>query len=255
MGLKDKYQIDNKTWKIVQKKFIYSILLGVPVAAFVFSFCTWPIIDGFSWTLVPIIPWSILYIVALSIYSLFLTRSMYTLFALFLVLALFLYSFTVLASACVFRLFGIIGLFIQSTFLIVTGIFLCRHYYRYYGHVWDSHCYHNENTVLDQKNGRYDFLNNFNMDEYNIKKKSGEKYSNAALTSIIYMVSPIGGGIAIIFSKGHDYTIPIIIGWVLSVLASLGFTKIVAGGFFMYRKLAYFEKKLGKPIINGLLDS
>ena len=254
MDLKKKHKIDDETWQKLKKG--YKLLLfGTPFLTFFFASGTWAIIDGFSWSLVPILPWSIIYLFALITYSSFFKNSKHTLLIMLLFLLLVPYFFAVLSSAAVFRFFGTSGLLIQSMFFIVTSVFLCIHYYKYYGKVWESHGYHNENTVLDQENGRYDFLNNFNMDEYKIKKKSGKKYSNTALTSLIYMVSPIGGGIAIIFSKGHDYTITIVIIWLLSVFTSQGFIKIVAGGLYMYRKLAYFEKKLGKPIINGRLDS
>lgn len=254
MRIQDKYRINDITWDRLQKGYTYGILLGSPFAAVVFAFITWPIIDDFSWTLIPIIPWATLYIIILPMHNLFFKQSKYTIFILFLMLVLFAYFFAVMASACVYRLFGFTGIIIQSTFLIVSIIFLCRHYYKYFGRVWKSHKYHNENVVLDQENGRYDFLNNFNLDESKINRKKGKRYSNTALTSLIYLVSPVGGGISLIFSKDGDYTIPLIIGWFLSVPVTLGFTKIIMGAFYNYHKLAYFEKKLGKPIINGLLE-
>ncbi len=252
MKLKAKYQIDNDTWKKLKET--YNLLLGSPFVAIVFAFITWPIINNFSWTLVPIVPWALFYLIILSMRIQFFKQSKYTVFLMFLSLSLFTYFFGVIASACVFRLFGTIGLFIQSAFLMLTGIFLCNRYFKYYDIVWESHKYHNENVILDQENGRYDFLNNFNMDEGKVKSQKGKYYSNAALISLIYLISPAGVGIGLIFSKNGNYLIPIIICWILSVPTTLGFIKPVMAGFYIYRKLSYFEKKLGKPIINGLLE-
>ncbi len=254
MGIKEKYQIDDATWKVVQKKFVYGILLGIPFAASVFAFCTWPIIDGFSWTLVPIIPWGILYMIALPMYSLFLVRSKHTLLVMTLALLLFSYSFAVLASASVFRFFGALGLIIQSVVLLLTSVFLSTHYYKYYGKVWESHDYHNEEVVLDQENARYDFLNHFNLDESKLIKKTGKGYSNPFFISLISFIAPLSVAGGIILSRNGMGVLVIVIGWVLSAPVSLGFIKPLMGNFYNYRKLAYFEKKLGKPIINGLIE-
>jgi len=253
MGIKKKYQIEDYTWQKLKKGYML-VLFATPFITFVFTFCTWPIIDGFSWTFVPILPWSIIYLFALITYGSFFKRSKHTLLILSLFFLLITYFFAVLASAAIFRLFGIIGLIIQSICLLVTITFLCIHYFKYYGKIWESHKYHNENVVLDQENGRYDFLNNFNMDESKVKGKKDKNYSNAALISLIYLISPVGGSVALIFSKGGNYTIPIIIGWILSIPVTFGLIKPVMGGFYNYRKLAFFEKKLGKPIINGLIE-
>jgi hypothetical protein len=228
--------------------------LGIPFAASVFTSITWAIVDNISWIPVPSIPWAFLYIIVLLMHKSFFKRSKYTLLILFLMIALFAYSFAVMASACAFRFLHYPGLIMQTAILLIIVTFICGNSYSYYGKVWASNKFHNENVVLDQENGRYDFLNNFNMDESELKKQSGKQYSNAALTSLICMVSPVGVGISLIFAKGNDYTIPLIIVWILSVPVSLGFAKIIMGIFYNYRKLAYFEKKLGKPIINGLLD-
>ena len=253
MIINKNYQVDNYTWKQLKNKFLL-VVFGTPALTFGITFCTWPLVDGFSWSLVPVIPWSIIYLFSIFTCGMFFKSSKHTLLILFLLQTLVMYFFAVLSSACVFRIFGTNGLFIQSTFLIATGIFLCKHYFKYYDTVWESHKYHNENVVLDQENGRFDFLNNFNMDESKVKGKKSKYYYNSALISLVYLISPVGGAVALIFSKGGNYTIPIIIGWILSIPVTLGLIKPVMGGFYNYRKLAFFEKKLGKPIINGLIE-
>ena len=185
---------------------------------------------------------------------LFFKRSKYSVFVHLLFIILFVYFLAVLASACVFRLFGNIGLVINSIFITISGIFFHHNYYKHWDDVWNSHSFYNENTAIDQENARFDYLNGFNIDESKVNKEAGKKGSNPALVALISSIAPIGVGIGLIFSKFNMHKFIFIIIWIGANYTILGFTKGIAAYFYNYRKLAYFEKKLGKPIINGLLE-
>jgi hypothetical protein len=161
--------------------------------------------------------------------------------------------FAASSSACIFRFFGINALIIQNLILIIASIFFCRYYYCYWNKVWESHKRHNETVAIDLENGRHDFLNNFDMNEDEVKKSKTKKLSNPAMINLAISIAPVGVAISFIFSKNNDHKTPLIIFWVLSIPLILGWLKMVMAGFYYFKKLSYYEKKIGKPIINGLL--
>lgn len=135
MNIKEKYQIDDNAWQKLSKNFKF-ILFGTPVLAFGFSFLTWPIIDGFSWTLVPIAPWAIVYLLFIFTYRSFFKIAKHTAFILALSALLVCFYFAVLGGVCVFRLFGRTGLLIQILLMAPIGVFIFLHYYKYWDNVW-----------------------------------------------------------------------------------------------------------------------
>jgi hypothetical protein len=160
--------------------------------------------------------------------------------------------FLTLASACCYRFFGTRGLLLQEPLLFVAGLFICRYYFRHWSKVWESHRNHNENIAIDLINGRFDFLNSFDMSEGSIKKNR-RKMSNPAIMNLVLIFAPMGVSISMIFAKHRDYSTPLSIAWILSIPVSLGWLKMVMGVYFNFKKISYYEKKIGKPIINGLL--
>lgn len=167
----------------------------------------------------------------------------------FFFISLKLVSFIIWSSACAFRLFGINALLVQNALLLLYACGFFQHYFKYWSKVWESHKDHNENVALDLANGRYGFLNNFDMTE---NKKV--KYSNPALMKMALAVSPIGGAITLLFTQHGDRTTPILICWLLSVPVILGGYKLVIVPVHHFFKISYYEKLIGKPIVNGFLD-
>jgi hypothetical protein len=253
MGLKDRYHINDPTWTKL-KRVLQIVLVGMPFLSAVIAFVTWPIITTLSWA--PAIAISCLLFCATVVvfHRLLMVRSKYTILLMACGLSLYELYFVTLSSACVYRFFGMHGILAQNLLLLATGSFLCRHYYHYWDGVWESHKRYNETVALDLENGRYDFLNNFNMDTDKLNKGHKRGLSRAALRDVALTIAPIGVGISLLFAKGRGYAAPIAIMWVLSIPFILGFLKMVVGVFYGFRKLSYYEKKCGKPIINGLLD-
>jgi hypothetical protein len=62
MSLKEKYQIDDATWAKLKSFFLIGILLGIPFISGCTAFMTWPILDGFSWTLPILLTGALFYI-------------------------------------------------------------------------------------------------------------------------------------------------------------------------------------------------
>lgn len=252
MSLKQKFQINDAAWNKTKSSFI-RILWGIPFLASVFSFVTWPIITNLSWCSAVTIPCAILYVMCIVLYSQYLTQSKYTLFFSTCVVSLFVWGMIIIADACCYRFFGTTGLLIQNLVLIPTGIFLCIHYYYYWSKVWDSHKKHNETVMMDLVNGRYDCLNNFNLDEKNDKKAKKQRPSIAALSGLALQIAPVGVVIGTLFSRHGNYSVPCAICWPLSFAVAIGCFKLIMAGFIHSSKLSQYEKKIGKPIINGLL--
>jgi hypothetical protein len=253
MGLKEKYQINDDTWKKTKGRYLKVFLLGTPYLAICFAFMTWPVITNLSWSPIVLIPWIVFYIPCLVSASRFIALSKYSLFMYLYLNFLLEFYFIILSSACCFRFFGINGLLIQSVLLLIAIIAFSKHYYSYWNFVWESNKNHNENVALDLENGRFDFLNMFDMDERKIQKKHKEKMSNPALVSLLAKILPLSTGTTFIFIKHHDYTIPLAFAWVLIFFFILGFLKNVIAVLNNFNKICYYEKMIGKPIINGLL--
>lgn len=253
MNLKDKYLINNATWLKLKGYYIKGILLGFPFLSISFAFMAWAINDNIAWGKAVLFSGAIFYASSLLFWRFIFVRSKYTLlFANWGALTFIEICFIILSSACAFRFFGTIGVFVQSAFLLIAGVFLCRHYYIFFNKVWDSHKRHNETIVLDLKNGRYDFLNNFDMNEAKVKKTINQRLSNPAIMNIVAFISPVIVGSSLMLRGKPD--IRIIIPWVLSIPFILGWLKVLVAVFYNFRKISYYEKKIGKPIINGLLD-
>lgn len=246
------HHINIETWSKLIKLLII-IAVWFPFSASVFTFSTWPIIGNNSWIKPISFTWVLIYIILLILFKKSISKSKYTFFLLFVCILSFDIHFIVISSACAYRFYGFPGVLIQNSLLLSAGIPISIYYFRYWNKVWESHRKHNETVVLDLENGRYDFLNNFDMSEDKVTKNQKKKLSGPSLANIVITSASIGSAIPVIFSKSGDYTIPIIIAWVLSIPFILGWLKVVVAIFYNYRKLAYYEKKIGKPIINGLL--
>lgn len=253
MGLNDEFLINKATW-IKLNKLFKLMLIWFPFTSIVLVFIIWPIITNLSWTPAIVIPWFLTYISIIYFYRKWFIQSKFTVFVLFIAICSFEIFFVIISNACVFRFFGWHGFVLQNFLLFAIGFFFCRHYYHCWNRVWESHKKHNETTVLDLENGRYDFLNNFDMSEGVINKTRKWKLSNPPLFNLVFAIAPIGVAILLIFAKSKNYTTPIVILWILSVPFILFFLKLVVGVFLNFRKLSYYEKKIGKPIINGLLE-
>lgn len=247
MSIKKQYHIDDATLDKLKRSYIL-ILLGSPFVASVFSFLTWPIIDGFSWTLVPLLPWSLCYVFFLFSYKSYFIHSRRTLLILTINIALFVFYFGTMASACSYRIYSMYGLIITISLLVIIAIIIFTRSYPYWNTVWQSHINCNKLEILDLNNARYDFLNNFNMTEN--KKKEGKSLS---LIPILSSIIPVASGLGIILSKKDHITWILVLGMILCSFATLGFIKTLTGSFYNYRKLIYFEKKIKGSIINGLL--
>lgn len=253
MSIKEKYRIPDDTWEKIKKAFLL-VVFATPFMAGIFSFLTWPIVDGFSWSLVPVVPWALFYFYAIATCIPFLKRSRHTVLIISILILLIAYFFASIGFASIFRLFGKSGLLILLSVLMPASVVVCIRYFKYWEKVWESHRFHNEETVLDLKNGRYDFVRNFDMDESILKKKKQRQYSNPAIMSIIYMIAPLGVGLGMILHRSEQFTFTFALLAALSIPASLGFLKPFAASLLMYRKLSFYEKQIGKPIINGLLE-
>lgn len=92
------------------------------------------------------------------------------------------------------------------------------------------------------------------MDENAIRKKKEKQYSNPAVVSLAYLIAPIGVGIGMLLFRKQQLTLGFALMATLCILVSFGILKPFASGFYIYRKLVNYEKQLGKPIINGLLQ-
>lgn len=252
MSLKNTNHINDATWQKLLKQ-LKLLLVWFPTLCVLQVGITWAMIGNLSWSFVIMILWLFPYVLIILFSRRWLTRSKFTLFSLFLMMSSFEMFFIIMSSACIYRFYGISGLWIQNLILLAAGIFVCRYYYSYWDRVWISHENYNETIALDLQNGRYDFLKNFDVSEDKINK-SMKKYSNQALVYIAATVAPIGAAIPLIFSKTGDYTTPLIIVWILSVPFILGWLKMVVAPFHLFKKLSYYERKIGKPIINGLLS-
>jgi hypothetical protein len=180
-------------------------------------------------------------------------RSKYSLFMSFYMISLVELYFLILSSAICFRFFGIKGLIIQETLLLITFIGFSIHYYPYWNLVWDSNKKHNENIALDLENGRYDYLNMFDLDERKVEKKHKEKMSNPAIVRLVAWILPISPAATLIYIKHHSYTVPLAFCWILLFFFILGVLKSIIASFVTFKKVCFYEKKIGKPIINGLL--
>jgi hypothetical protein len=253
MGLKEKYQINDETWKKISGYYFKSCLLASPFMAFGFCFMTWPVITDLSWSPIILIPLIAFIVPGLILAPRFLTRSKYGLFMSFYFISLIEFYFVILSNASCFRFFGINGLIIQDALLLIVIIGFSIHYYSYWNLVWDSNKKYNENVALDLENGRYDYLNMFDMDERKVEKRHKQKMSNPAIVALVSRILPISPAATLIFIKHHDYTIPIAFCWVLSLFFILGFLRTVIAAFYGFRKICFYEKMIGKPIINGLL--
>jgi hypothetical protein len=167
------------------------------------------------------------------------------------VLALYVaFLFAVLGSACIFRLFGTFALVAEIGTKMLAGLTIATFYFRYWHKVWESHKGHNE-SVIDRDNARYDFLNGFNMEENEVKKKAGKQYSNPAVMGIVYLIAPMGVGIGMILFRSQQHNLAFGLMATLSFPVALGFLKPFTSLFYIYHKLIDYEKRIGKPIING----
>ncbi len=252
MSLKNKYNIDDDTWQKLWKVF-KTMVIWFPSACILLVVGTWAFIGDLSWAPVIIVLWLFPYLMIISFSCVWLVRSKFTVFVTFLMMFSIVIFFATISSVGLCSFFGLPGVLIQNLILFVAGMIVSRYYYIYWDRVWGSHEGHNKTIALDLENGRYDFLNNFSMSEDKINNSNTQRYSNPALINIALTVAPIGVAIPLIFSKFGDHSIPLIIMWVLAVPCTMGFLKPVVGSFYNFKKLSYYEKKIGKPIINGLL--
>ncbi len=252
MALKDRYRIDELTWQQLWRHFTLQ-LIWYPLTFIVLAGFAWAVLDDLSWTPAIALLWLIPYLLTILLSQLWLVRSKFTMLVTFLMMLSLEMFFLIASDVCVYSFWSIPGLWIQNILVCIAGIILSRYYYLYWDQVWSSHETHNENVSLDLENGRYDFANRFVMSEDIVKHKKTKKYSNPALIGIAFTVAPIGVAIPLIFSKFGDHSIPLIVAWILSIPLILGWLKMVMAPFYLFRKLSSYEKKIGKPIINGLL--
>ena len=162
---------------------------------------------------------------------------------------LVLYFFGFLANAPCYRLYGTIGTFFSClVLLLVTSIFFIR-FLKEWNRLWLANDYHNTNVVIDQEKGRYDYANGFSFDE----KKGSHQKGTPTYMILIYLLAPVGVGIAQILSGTGATSLLFVFIWLGGSYTFVGFNKSLAYHYFTYRKLAYFEKQTGKKIINGLL--
>jgi hypothetical protein len=212
------------------------------------------ILHRFSWLSVIIILLSCFLLKTIIFHRFILFRSKYTAILLFEFLLFTTLLFVSLSSACVYRFFGILGLTIQSFSLLIACILICSYYYDYWYKIWKKHEKYNETEALDLEHGRFDIVSNFDWSEGKVKKVKGQNPQNPAIPAIVSIITPIGVSIPIIFGKFDDRTSPLIICWVFSLPAIFYLFKVDIGAFITVSKLFYYEKKIGKPIINGLLE-
>lgn len=252
MKIKDNNKIDDNTWLKLKKGFKLMVF-GTPFMVIVFSFLAWVMTDNLIWMLVPTIPWVFVYLFGICTCISFFKYSRHTLLMLSLLTSLCGYFFLSISSACVFQLFGPYGIVIQILIGCFMGYYVSSCCYKYWDKVWESHRSYNENEAIDLKNGRYDLSNNFNMDERIVKGGINKKYSNPALMSLVVSISPMGVGIGMMLYRGQQFTVASVLVGSLGFITAFGILKYSCAIFYMYRKLAYYEKQIGKPIINGLL--
>jgi hypothetical protein len=249
MTLKEKYQIGDATWRKLKNLFLL-ITGGYSLIFFVLFGMVGAMLDGdFSWSLVIAILWFYHYLFIVPFWHLWFIKSKIYFLTGFLYLLQIGFIFIIPSEACAFRLFGKTAAILQGILIAAYFITFFKYYYNYWAKVWDSHKEHNEGVILDLANGRFDLLNNFDMTEAKIKK-----YSNPVLTNIALTVSPIGGAITLLFTKHDNWTAPLIIFWVLSIPIIIWGGKALVSPIYNFRKIAYYEKLIGKPIINGLLN-
>jgi hypothetical protein len=252
--LNKKYQINIATWKKLKWIFNYAFG-GIPFIAAGLVLGLFGIMENLSWLPGIIIALMCYLTTTIIFHRYFLLRSKYTAILLMENIILITAFFIVVSDACIYRLAGMGSFYIQNSILFILCIFICRYYYGYWNRVWDGHEKHNETVVMDLENGRFDIVNNFNWSEDKVKKAKGPKYYNPAVMALIPALIPISVAIPIVFGKFGNRSAPIIIAWVLSFPMIFFFFKADMAAFLAVKKLFYYEKKIGKPIINGLLDS
>lgn len=253
MSVQKKHNINKDTWEKLKKTFCF-LLWAIPFITFSFSLIICAVLDNFTCFIIPGFPAITTYFYLIFFHKYFFSYAKHSKIISSAILFLIPYFFSISGLACIYRIFGKSGLLILLSVLIPVSVVVCIRYFKYWEKVWESHRFHNEETVLDLKNGRYDFVRNFDMDESILKKKKQRQYSNPAIMSIIYMIAPLGVGLGMILHRSEQFTFTFALLAALSIPASLGFLKPFAASLLMYRKLSFYEKQIGKPIINGLLE-
>jgi hypothetical protein len=251
VSLKDKYNIDDAAWKALMKQARAALFL-LPSLFILLAGFTRVILEDFSWVPAIAVLWSLLYLPIVLFIRIWLIRAKFRLLVESTGAFLICMFFAIPSSACAYRFWGITGFRIQNLLMIAAAIFLSRYYYDYWDRVWESHEIYNETVALDLEKGRYGIINPFDTSEDKVKKNKTKKYSHSELIYIAAIVGPIGAAIPKIFSS-HTTPWDLIIGWILGALVSLGFIKSLVVAFYLFKKLSYYEKKISKPIINGLL--
>jgi hypothetical protein len=124
---------------------------------------------------------------------------------------------------------------------------------RHWDILWESNQYHNENTVIDPENARFEIFNGFNYDEKKAKRKGYKPF----LRNVNIYMAPMVFFALILIISGIEFPFgPIQIYfsyWLLTAFFYLAFTHPTTALFHTYGKIVHMEKVLGKPIINGLL--
>lgn len=249
MREKKKNDSNNELHRALRSRFVI-VLRVYPAFSIVFGLMLWAFIDnGISYSLIMIVPAIVLCMHLLITYRSFFKFARHTNLINALGETYLVYCFLAMASTCIFRLFGINGLVVGVIAIAITSVVIVIKCTKYWNDVWESHRENNENSVLDLVNARYDYLNPFNMDEHKVKKKSGKQDSNLAIPTIISICAPIGASIGLMLSGKSQIMDVLVVGG--SLTFGLYVLKSVSHSFFLYRKLAYYEKKIGKQIING----